>query len=119
MRPPRSRSSKGGRLYLKGKVVNAERMPLITITVDHMKHQIMQMLSPVLMSELIEGQLDAAIKAFDFEGEVKKVAHDALRESVKQYFTSWNSPGCKIIEQAVAAAINESLEAYAKEQQKK
>lgn len=96
--------------------IRAEQIPVITITLDHLKQSIMHMLNPVLMHEAIESRLENAIRSFDFDSEVKRCADECIKESVERYFKY--GEGNTMISNAVSGALSESLKKYQRLQEK-
>lgn len=61
-------------------------LPIVRLEIQHMQHSISMMISEHLGKLDCEAQaaVKAAVENFDYAGEVHKIAHDIIRESIKR-----------------------------------
>ena len=87
--------------------VRVETVPVIKITLDQMKHTVMQMLDPEIVREAIECRLENAIKQFNFNESVTRCAEECISKSITIYFSY--GEGYEIIRKSVEFALQETL----------
>lgn len=77
------------RVAAKQDRIDGYKMPMqIRLSIDHMKAEIVQCVHNLFEAsgdkERIEALVDEAIKEFDFEGTVKRLAQDHIRRDIDQ-----------------------------------
>ena len=68
--------------------MNASAIPIIKITVENMKAQVLSHLG-LIGSELgdaIESEIEKAIELYPWEAQVKEIVHSAISSSIDGYF---------------------------------
>lgn len=79
--------------------------PIVKLTVEGMRHQILHHLGGhhEEISEMVEKEIEQAIKSFSFEHHVVENVHTAIDRGIKEYFAY--GPGGKIINSAIEEAM--------------
>jgi hypothetical protein len=89
--------------------MSIENFPIVRLTIDHMRHQIVSGFSGYIdgLKETVEHEVDAAVKAFDFESEIRRMSagllHQAINDSLKQAFSTlaWDAAMRKALAQVL------------------
>lgn len=61
-------------------------VPIVRLTIDHMRHEIAQALTPFFMQQDVDAQeaVNAALRSFNVRHEIQKIAEGEIRRIVQQ-----------------------------------
>ena len=89
--------------------MDAEAMPVIRLSVEHMKAQVLHHMG-VIGSELgerMEQEIENAIESYPWQAQVNSIVHDAISEAIKSYFQY--GKGCSDLESAINEALSKTF----------
>ena len=87
--------------------MNFEAIPTLKIEVEHMKHTIINHIGAMGsdLGKALETEIQRAIDNYDWQGQVTRIVHEALKDAIDGYFRY--GKGNKMI----LAALNEGFDA--------
>jgi hypothetical protein len=79
--------------------------PMVRLTIDHMRHEIVQAFARhgAGIQSQVEAAVDAAVRDFDFDAEVRHLAGQLLRDQVRKSLEyafrklAWDDAMCKAL----------------------
>ena len=86
-----------------------EMIPTIKLEINGMKAAIVSALGLVGsdLGQYIESEVDKAINSFDWQGEVERVSHEAIRECIAAFFK--DGQGRRVVREAIIGSLSEYL----------
>lgn len=87
-----------------------ENIPVIKLELERMKHSVMSMLDPQVVSDQMSKAIDEAMLGIDFckiaEHEIKKGLHEALQNEIRRFFSY--GPGNQRVKDILLEALQEA-----------